>query len=166
MPGICTSRGSSEPTGTILSTWTMTTPARIFNRLGDGEDFEGAGFFFHGDVAVLVGGGAAQQGGVDGEGVVEEPVPPGEVDELDEVFAGAGVELAAGVARVDEGAQPDVGDGARLAGGDIAEKVADDALGEVVGFDLVLCRQLAHARRQVPVPADHALAPGLRSPGG
>ena len=41
-------------------------------------------------------------------------------------------------------------------GGDLAEELADHALREVVGLDLVLDRELAQARREVPVAADDA----------
>ncbi len=38
---------------------------------------------------------------------------------------------------IHEGAQPDVGEGPGLAGGDVPEQVGDDALGQVVGLHLV-----------------------------
>jgi hypothetical protein len=60
------------------------------------------------------------------------------------------------VARIDKGIGADAGDGARLTGSDVAEQVADDALGEVVGLDLVVDGELLKLGAQAPVPADDA----------
>ena len=72
------------------------------------------------------------------------------------------VDLAAAVARIDEGAETDAREVPGLAGGDVAEKVGDHALRQIVGLDLVGDRQVLQLRHQAPVPADHALAPGPR----
>ena len=66
------------------------------------------------------------------------------MDQLDEVLLGHVIQSASLQTRIDKGIEPDRGDRARLAGGDVAEKVADDPLGEAVGFDFVFqgqCRQ-------------------------
>ncbi len=70
--------------------------------------------------------------------------------------AGALVDAAAAVARVDEGAEADPAQVPRLAGGDVAKEVRDHALRQVPGLDPVLDRELAERRHQAPVAADHA----------
>ena len=80
--------------------------------------------------------------------------------ELDEVFGGAGVELAAAVARIDEGAEADAGDVAGAARGDVAEQMRDHALRQIVGLDLVGDGELLQLRRETPMAADHALDAG------
>ena len=66
----------------------------------------------------------------------------------------AGVELAAAVARIGEGAEADPGQVTGLAGGDVAEEVGDDALRQVVGLDLAGHGQRLQLRHQAPVAAD------------
>src|SRR5690606_4905661 len=65
-----------------------------------------------------------------------------------------GIEPTALVDRVDEGSQSHGGKTPRPAGGDVAQQVADDALGEVVGFDLLGDREPADPRGEPPVTAD------------
>ena len=69
----------------------------------------------HRDVAVGIGGGAADDADVDREGPVEEVLLAADRASADEVVGGAGVELAAAVARIDEGAEADPGEVAGLA---------------------------------------------------
>jgi hypothetical protein len=57
---------------------------------------------------------------------------------------------------IDEGAEADPGQGAGLAGGDVAEQVADHALRQVPGLDAVGHRELLQLRHQAPMAADHA----------
>jgi hypothetical protein len=94
---------------------------------------------------------------LDREGLVEEVFLAVDFDDAHEIVGGAFVDLAAAEARVDEGAEPDPGEGARLAGGDVPVQVGDDPLGQVVALDAVRDGQLLQARHQAPVPADHAL---------
>jgi hypothetical protein len=114
------------------------------------------GFVLGGEVAVLVGGGGADEAAVDGKAGVEQLLLAVEVQQLHEVLGGAGGEPAAVVARVDEGVQADARDHARLAAGDGTEEVGDHPLRPVVGLDLVALHQVAQARGRDPVPADHA----------
>ncbi len=74
----------------------------------------------HREVAVLVRGGGPDEGDVDRERVVEQATRAAEVHDLDEVLGGCGVLPAAALARVDEGAQADVGDQAGPPAGDLA----------------------------------------------
>jgi len=115
----------------------------------------------HGDVAALVGGGAAHEADVDGEGMVEEPLPSAEFDDLDQVLGRLRIELPAAVPRVDVSPQADVRDDPRLPGGDGAEEVGDDSLGPVVRLDPVLDRELPQARAETPVAAHDALDEAL-----
>src|SRR5205085_11666758 len=73
------------------------------------------------------------------------------------VFAGWPVDLAATVARIDEGAEADAAARAGLARRDIAEQVRDHPLRQVVGLDLAGDGERLELRHQAPVPADHAL---------
>ena len=79
----------------------------------------------------------------------------------DEVLGGARVDLAAAVARIDEGAQADARDMARPVRGDVAEQVRDHALRQVVGLDLVGDGELLQLRHQAPMAADDALDQAL-----
>ena len=87
---------------------------------GDGQRLEGQGLLFHGHIAVGIGGGAAQDGHIDGQGFVGQVFLAVEADQLDDIGRGPVVDLAAPVAGVDEGAQPNGADGARFVGGDVA----------------------------------------------
>ena len=94
---------------------------------------------------------------VDRERLVEQPLLAVELEQAHELLGGGGVDLAARLARVDEGAQAHLGEGAGLAGGDVAVEVRDHALRQVVGLDPVLHRQPADLGDQPPMPADDAL---------
>ncbi len=110
-----------------------------------------------GAVAVLVGVAATNEHHIDGESLIEQPLLTLDIDDLHDVLSGGAVELAAAVAGIHEGIQAHMGDGAHLVGGDVAVHMGDDALGQVVGLDLVLQRQRAQRCGAVPVAADDAL---------
>ena len=74
----------------------------------------------------------------------------------DEIVHGAGVQLAAAVARIDEGAEPDCREMPGTMRGDVAKELRNHALREVVSFDAVVDRESLEARDQSPVSADHA----------
>ena len=111
----------------------------------------------HGQVAVLVGGRAADDGHVDREGVEEQPLAAAQRDDLDQVLGGPRVLLAAGLARVDVGAQPDLRDQARPPGRDLAHQLREHALGERVRLQLVRLDQRAEPRLVADVAADRPL---------
>ena len=129
--------------------------ARVLYRLGDGEVLERERLLLHRDVSLLVRGGAAQEGDVYGEGLVEEVLLAVQLYHLDEVLGGHVVHLAAPEARVHEGLFPDRRDHARTPSGDLAKQVRNDALRKAVGLYLVLEGQLSQRRDEPPVPADH-----------
>ena len=112
------------------------------------------GLALHRQVAVLVGGRAADDRDVDREGVEEQPLAAAQGDDLDEVLGRAGVLLAAGLARVDVRAQPDLGDDARPPGGDLAHELREHALRERVRLDLVRLDQRPEPRLVADVAAD------------
>jgi hypothetical protein len=66
------------------------------------------------------------------------------------------VDLAAAHSRIDEGAESHPGQHAGLPGGDLPVEVHDDALGEVVGFDLSLESKPLDAGSEAVVAADHS----------
>src|SRR5208337_4302085 len=72
-------------------------------------------------------------------------------DEIDDVFGGGGIDPSAAVAWVNEGMQADLGKCARLTSGKVAKQLADDALGQIVGLDLLIQRELANLRHHRPV---------------
>ena len=129
--------------------------AGIARRHGDRLGLEGQRLLLHGDVAVGIGGGAADDADVDREGLVEEVFLAVDLHQADDVPGRLLVQLATAEAGVDEGAEADPGDGARLAGGDVAEHVGDDALRQVPGFDAVGDGKLLQLGHQAPVAADH-----------
>jgi hypothetical protein len=123
---------------------------------GDRARLQGQRLLLHGDVAVGVGSGAADDADVDRKGLVEQVVLAVDRHQPHKILGGARVELATAEARIDEGAQPDPGQRARLAGGDVAEQVRDHPLRQVPGLDAVIDRKRLQARHQPPVAADHA----------
>ena len=123
---------------------------------GDGEHLQREGLLLHRDVAVGIGGRAADDPDIDRERLVEQVVGAADRHQLDDVLGGARVELAAAEARVDEGAQPDARELARLVRGDVAVELRDHALRQVVGLDQVGDGQPLQLRHQTPVTADDA----------
>ena len=111
--------------------------AGIMRRHGDRLRFQGQRLALHADVAERVRGGAADDADIDREAFVEQYFLAVEGYEFDEVFGGAGVDLAAAVARIDERAEADAGEMRRAVRGDVAEQVGDDALRQVIALDLV-----------------------------
>jgi hypothetical protein len=110
------------------------------------------------DVAVLVGGGAADQRHVDPRRAVEQPLLAVEVDALDDLLGGGRIELAALDARIDEGLQADLGDQPGAARRHLARQHHQDALRQVVGLDAALHDQLhQHRPAHAEVAADDAL---------
>jgi hypothetical protein len=106
------------------------------------ERFSSVRASLHGDVTLLVGGSAAQEGYVYREGPVEEVFRAVELEHLDEVLGSHLVHLAAFEARVHEGAFADCRDHTWPAGGDLPKQVRDYALRETVSLNLVLQGQL------------------------
>ena len=81
--------------------------AGVARRHGDRQHFQRQRLPLHRDVAVGVGGGAADDADVDREGAIEEELLAVDLDEPDQILVRARVDLAAAVARIDEGAEPD-----------------------------------------------------------
>ena len=111
----------------------------------------------YGAVAVLIAVGSTQEYNVDREALVQQALLTLDVNDLYQIFLGNVVQLAAAVARVSEGLQANVSDGADVVSSDIAVHVRDNALRQVVSLDLVVQSQLAELRSTVPVAADNAL---------
>lgn len=122
-------------------------------------------FLLDAEVALLIDGGAANERGVDGEWLVEEPLPASQLDDLDEVFVGDVVQAATLLARINEGVQPDVRDETGAAGGDFAEHLGHHALRKVVGLEAALQRHPPHFRGHGPIaghdPLDQPLQRNL-----
>jgi hypothetical protein len=106
---------------------------RIMDGHGDGLGLQRQSLALHGDIALRVGGGAANEADMDREGLVKQillAVDLHQAHQIDAAGEGPVVELAATQAGIDEGAQADPRQGPRLASGDIAKEVADDPLGQ------------------------------------
>jgi hypothetical protein len=127
----------------------------VLGRHGHGQVVEGQCFAFHGDVAEGIGGGAAHEGDIDLADLVEQPLLAIDLDQADDVLGGPGIDPATAVAGIDEGMQSDLGERTRLAGGEIPEQLADDALRQVVGLDAVVECQLRDLRHAAPVARHH-----------
>ena len=125
--------------------------------LGHGGDVDGPDLVVDGAVAILVGVAAPDEHHIDGEGLIQQPLLTLNIDDLHDILGGGAVQLAAAVAGIHKGIQAHMGDGADLVGGDVPVHMGDDALGQVVGLDLVLQRQRAQGGGAVPVSADDAL---------
>src|SRR5215470_2074500 len=130
--------------------------AGVACRHGDRKYFEGERFLFHGDVAVGIGGRAANDADVDGECAIEKQLLTVNLDQANEVLLGAFVDLAAAVTRVDKRSEADAREVARALGSDVAEQMGDDTLGKIVPFDLVGDCQTLQLRHEPPVSADDA----------
>jgi hypothetical protein len=151
--------------------------------LGDLQLLEVHAFLVQRDVALFVGEGAADDRHVDLRARVVQPFFAGELGQVHQVLGGAGIQLAALLARIDEGAESDLGEQARRTGRDVARQVRQRALREVVGLHLVRIdhphhflaglaevaghRALDHALvREVHHAAGAAVADGAAGPGG
>ncbi len=78
--------------------------AAVVRGHGDRQRFQRQRFALHGDIAVGIGGGAAHDGDVDREGLVEQILLIPDAHQLDQILGGALIQLAAAKARIDEGA--------------------------------------------------------------
>ena len=120
----------------------------------------------HGDVAVFVGGRAAQQRDVDRERLVAQPFLAIDRHQLDQVLLGAGALPSAQLPRIDEGVQADLGDQPGAAAGHVARDLRQHALGQGVGLDLVLQHHRNHGRgvdqRAGDAALDHAVMAEMR----
>ena len=83
--------------------------ARVARGQRHGEIFEPERLLLHGDVAVGIGGRAADEGDVDRQSLVEQGLLAVERDQIDDVVVGRLVDLAALDARIDEGVKPEPG---------------------------------------------------------
>ena len=117
--------------------------ARVVRGHGDGQHLERQRLALHGDVALRIGGGAADDADVDREGLVEKRLLAADRHHLHQLVGRALVELAAAKAGIDEGAEPDPGQMPGSLGSDVAEQVRDHALRQVVGLDAVGDGQLS-----------------------
>ena len=94
---------------------------------------------------------------VDREGAVEEELLALDVHRTNEIFLGAFVDLAAAVARVDEGTEANAGEMSGAPGGDISEEMRDDALREIVGLNLVAIARCCSLGTRPQWPPTHTL---------
>ena len=131
--------------------------AGIARRHGDGQSLERQRLLLHGQIAVGIAGGRPDDPDIDREGPVEQAFLAVDVDEADEVLLGPVVELAAAVARIDEGAEADARDMPGPMRGDVAEQMRDHALRQIVGLDLVGDGEVLQLRHETPMAADDPL---------
>ena len=115
------------------------------------------GLVFHGDVAVFVGGGAAQQCDVDPERLVAQPFLAIDRHQLDQIVPGARALPSAQLPRIHEGVQAHLSDETGAAAGDVAGDLRKHALRQSVGLDLVLQHHGNHGRRVDQRTGDAAL---------
>ena len=156
IPGIFTCRGLSDPRSAMRSTCTMTMPPELRAAIAIARPSSVSASRLHRDVAVGIGGGAADHADVDRKGAIEKVLLVAQRHERDEILGGRGVDLAAAVARIDERAEPHPRQVSRLARRDVAEQMRDHALRQVVRLDLIADRERLQLRHEAPVTADHA----------
>ena len=127
--------------------------AAVVRRHRDRQRLERQRLALHRQVAVGVGGGRADDPDLDRERLVEQDFLAVDLEQPHQVVAGRRVDLAAAVARIDEGAEADPAERAGLAGRDVAKQVRDarPAAG---------CRP--RSRRPLRAPAAAAPAPSGR----
>ena len=131
--------------------------ARILRRHRRGQAVERQRLPLHRDVAGDVRRGAADQRDVDREGLVEQPLAAGHFHQFDKVFRRYTVDLAAVLARIDEGTQTHPRQQARALAGDVAVELGNAAKRQIIRLDLVIERQAAELRHQRPMSADGTL---------
>src|SRR5205807_759072 len=110
----------------------------------------------HGEIAVGITGGGANDPDVDWKGLVEQAFLAAQRDQLNHILGAAGVELAAAIARIDKGADADPRDVAGAPRRDIAKQMGDDALRQIIGLDPIRYRELLQFGGETPVAADDA----------
>ena len=115
--------------------------AGIFDSHRHGEVIKVQRLPFRGDVPVRVSRGTSKERHLDRKGLVEQPLPSVDVEDAHEVFACRCVDLSAFQAGVDECAETDMREGARLTRCNVAIQVGDNTLRKVVGFYLTFGRQ-------------------------
>ena len=131
--------------------------ARVVRRHGDGQRFERQGLALHRQIAIRIGGRSADDAYRNRKRLVEEVVLAVDLHQPDQFLGGARVDLAATKARINKSIEPNMSQGAGLASGNITKQMRDHALGQVVGFNLVVDRELLQRRYQPPVPSHNAL---------
>ncbi|CAA9359589.1 MAG: hypothetical protein AVDCRST_MAG90-2919 [uncultured Microvirga sp.] len=130
--------------------------ALAFGGLRLREHFQEHGLLLHGDVAVLVGRGAAQKADIDLIRLVEEILLAPERDALDQVLGRALALPPAAVAGIDEGVQAGLGQEARPPGRHLAHELREGTLRQGVGLDLVRDREVRNLGRVHKGPGDAA----------
>ena len=138
------------------STWAMTKPLLALAAIAIAQIVQDQRLALHADIAVGVGGGAADDRDVDRDRLVEQPLAAVDLHHPDEIARADRVELAATLARVDEGAEADPAEQAGAAAGDLAKQLRDAAQGQVPGLDQAVGRHLAELGHQGPMATDGA----------
>ena len=129
----------------------------VLGRHRQSKIVERQGLALHGDVAAQIGGGAAKQCHRDRKCLVEQPLLVVNLHDSDQVFGGAMIDLAALLARIDEGSQADFGKSASPMPGDVAKKLGHRSQRQVVGLDTAFHSHGGKFGHQTPMATDCAL---------
>jgi hypothetical protein len=121
----------------------------------ESEVLEDQSLLLHRDVAVGIGGRAADECDIDWECLVEKIFLPVDGHDLDDVLHRQLVHLSALDPWIHERAKAYSRQRPGLACRDVAVEMRDNALGQVVCLDLVLLDQLADLGRKSEVAADY-----------
>jgi hypothetical protein len=130
--------------------------AAVARRHRDGQALQRERFALHRDVAVRVRRGASHDCDIDWQCLVEQELLAAHIHQGDEIVDSPRVELAATVPRINERAHADAREMPRTAPSDVAVKVGDDTLWQVVRLDAILDGELLQPRNQTPVAADRS----------
>ena len=116
-------------------------PAGVVGCHGNGKHFYRQRLALHGDIALGIRGGAADNADVDRKRFVEQVLFAVNGNQLNEIVGSAGVDFAAAVTRIDVGPHADLAEVPGTMCGNIAKQMRNHSLGKVVGLDLVIDRQ-------------------------
>ena len=135
--------------------------AGVLRRHGDRQHVESQRLTFHGDIALRIGRGTADQGNVNRDGVIKQPFFTKQFFHFHQFFSGDRVDCAAALARINKGAQAHFRKHARLARRDVTIELRDTAQWKVVGFDVLSHGHRAELWNKRPVTANGALHQAL-----
>ena len=124
--------------------------------LSDRQDFSNDRFFIHDQISERVGSRRADQTNVDWKRSIEKPRAAIEFDSGDKFLRRGRVQPPTLMDRVNERAEPHMGDAPWATGGDVPQQLADDSLRKVVRFNLPGNRHPPQSGSEPPVSADNS----------
>ena len=131
-------------------------PARIAHRHRNRQHFECQRLFLHSDIAIRITRCAANKPDMNGEGLEQQAFLLTKRDQLDQIFCGARIHLAATLTRIDKSTKTHAGEMGRAMGCYVAKQMRDDALRQIIGLDRIGQSKLLQFGNKPPMPANDA----------